>query len=258
MSKKQARLSLLVDAVARSGMMPIREAAARLGVSEMTMRRDVAQSEGVLMTLGGYVISEIELPGNYVLGREEESHLAAKVKLAGHVLKLIQPEDTLFIDSGSTMPHLAGKLPVDQHLTVVCYALNIAEILAKRGGIRVLLIGGLYHPATASFSGEGGLEVIKRVRINKAFISAGGVHATAGVSCVNFYEVSTKQAALEMTLASYVVADTSKYGKVKPAFFADCKNFSGAVNEVGILDSAGLQKALAGAALHEAGTRANS
>ena len=121
------------------------------------------------------------------------------------------------------------------------------------GGIRVLLIGGLYHPATASFSSEGGLEVIKRVRINKAFISAGGVHAAAGVSCVNFYEVSTKQAALDMTLTSYVVADTSKYGKVKPAFFADCKDFSGAVNEVGILDAAGLQKALAGAALHEAG-----
>ena len=60
MTKKRARISLLIDAVARSGMMPIREAAARLGVSEMTVRRDVAQSEGILKSLGGYVISETD------------------------------------------------------------------------------------------------------------------------------------------------------------------------------------------------------
>lgn len=249
MSRKRVRISQLVDAVAGAGMLPIREAAARLGVSEMTVRRDVAQSDGVLMTLGGYVISEADSRGNpYLLDRAQESNRAAKAKVAAHALSLIEPEDTLFIDSGSTMPHLANLLPVDQNLTVVCHALNIANIIVSRGGIRVVLMGGQYYPATASFAGEGGLEVIRRVRINKAFVSAGGVHLTAGVSCSNFYEVSTKTAALEVTLASYLVADTSKYGKVQPAYFADCAEFSGAVNEIGALDLSGLETMLSRAA----------
>jgi DeoR family deoxyribose operon repressor len=246
MSKKQARIAQLADAVVRSGMMPIRNAAALLGVSEMTVRRDVAESDGLLAALGGYVISETEMPGSYALDLEEESHLDAKAMAAALALDLIEPEDTLFLDCGTTMPHLARKLPVDQHLTVICYSLNIADILAKRGGTRVLLIGGLYHPSSASFSGDDGLEVIKRVRINKAFISAGGLHADMGASCSNFYEVPAKRAALDKALRSYVVADTSKYGKVKPAFFADCKDFSGAINEQGLLQRADFLRTLAG------------
>ncbi|MBN9189984.1 MAG: ABC transporter permease [Microbacterium sp.] len=59
------------------------------------------------------------------------------------------------------MPHLAHRIPQNQHITVVCYALNIAEILSQRSDVRLIVLGGLYHPEAASFSGDEGIDVLK-------------------------------------------------------------------------------------------------
>lgn len=54
--------------------------------------------------------------------------------------------------------------------------MNVTEILRHRKKVRLILMSGLYHPATAAFSGKERLEALRRLNLNKAFISAGGVH----------------------------------------------------------------------------------
>ncbi len=115
------------------------------------------------------------------------------------------------------MPHLAHRIPQNQHITVVCYALNIAEILSQRSDVRLIVLGGLYHPEAASFSGDEGIDVLKRVNINKAFLSAGGVDEQHGVTCSHFHEVPIKQMAMQRAVEKHLVVDKSKYGKVRAA-----------------------------------------
>ena len=132
------------------------------------------------------------------------------------------------------MAQLAGLIPPDSAVTVVTYALNVATSVSRLPGVRLVLIGGVYHPASAAFSGPEGLGVLESVRINKAFISAGGIHRTLGVSCSNFYEVPAKLAAMRNAASTYILADRSKYGRVKPAHFANLADFSGFFNEDGV------------------------
>ena len=231
---RQQRLGRLTEVVNGVGFLRLREAANLLAVSEMTVRRDIAASRGRLSTLGGYVMSGLDLNGSgYSLDRELDVRRNAKAEACRHALRLIEPSDTLFVDCGTTMPNLAAQLPSDMNLTVVTYALNIAEIVAKRPGVQLLLIGGLYHTSSASFSGEDGLHALKRVRLNKAFFSAGGVHATRGVSCSNFHEVPPKRAAMDSALVSYLIVDSSKFGTVRPAHFADIGEFRALITEEG-------------------------
>ena len=110
--------------------------------------------------------------------------------------------------------------------------MNVAAILA-RCRIRWMLIGGHYHTSTASFSGPQGPAMLKDIRVNKAFVSAGGVHPKLGVSCANFSEVAMKRAVIENAAEELSVIDRSKLDKVKAAHFADCSDFTAILSERG-------------------------
>lgn len=230
---KRERTEALAGALARRGVLRLRDAASLLGVSEMTVRRDVGAHPELFTYLGGHIVSASDVAGGYDLDREIDSHAAAKIAACGHALRLIAPDDTIFIDCGSTLVHLAEAIPADLPVTIICYSLNVAERLAAKAKVRLILLGGLFHPGSASFSGEDGLAALARFGINKAFISAGGVDAERGVSCSNFHEVPTKQKAIAGALESHLVVDSSKLGKVKPAVFAPLASFRSILTEQG-------------------------
>jgi hypothetical protein len=147
----------------------------------MTVRRDIAAAPSGLACLGGYVMRN-EAPGGvprYALDAEQVANIQMKQDVARRAAALVKRGDTLFIDCGTTTPHLAEALPPGE-LTVVCYSLNIASIVCTRVNTQVLLLGGLYYPASATFFGEATVAQLERIAITKAFISAGGVDPNRG------------------------------------------------------------------------------
>ena len=230
---RDERLERLAAMVARQGVLKLRAVANDLGVSQMTVRRDVMQSGGRFACLGGHVIGAQNdvAGGDYVLEEENDHHAAAKIAACAKAAKLVEEDDTVFIDCGTTTPRLAALIPHDMRLTAVCYSLNVAEILSRRKNTRLILLGGLFHPAAASFSGEAALDELKRININKAFISAGGVDETRGVTCSHFHEVPVKQAAISRAVEAYLVVDASKFGKVRAAHFAGIAAFTSIVSD---------------------------
>jgi DeoR family deoxyribose operon repressor len=232
-SRKMGRVNALADAIARRGVLHLRDAASLLGVSEMTVRRDVSAHPDRFTYLGGHIVSADDVSGAYELDREADSHAGAKLAACRHALRLIAPDDTIFIDCGSTLVHLAQQIPADLPLTAICYSLNVAECLATKPNVRMILLGGIYHPSSASFSSGEWLEPLGRLGINKAFISAGGVDLNRGASCSHFHEVPVKQKAIAGAIESHLVVDTSKFGIVKPAFFAKLTDFRSILTENG-------------------------
>ena len=233
--KAPERIAHLLGKVHGSGMLALREVAEMFDVSEMTIRRDIARSGGRLAVLGGFVIAVTDAENTYALEREQDIHLADKVAACEHAIALIERGDTIFIDSGTTLTHLATRLPKDLNLTVVCSSMNVASILARMPTMRWVITGGVYHDATASFSGDHGPALLRTIRLNKAFISAGGVHPRLGVSCANFSEVGMKRAAIDHAALSYLVLDGSKVNKIKPAYFARSAEFAAVISERGAL-----------------------
>ena len=218
------RVSVLAEALNGPGVLHLRDAARVLGVSEMTVRRDVAGVPDRFSYLGGYIVQR-RANRAYVMAEEQGAHALAKSAICTLAAELIEDDDTVFIDCGTTMPHLVRQLPPGRAITVVCYALNIAVPLSTLPHVRLIVLGGLFNGSSASFAVEDGLATLSRLGINKAFISAGGVHAEKGVSCSNFHEVAIKAAAMRVALARCLVVDGSKLGKVKPAPFADLAAF---------------------------------
>jgi DeoR family deoxyribose operon repressor len=219
-----AKMQELVDA---DGPVALKRAAQLLEVTEMTLRRDLAGGESPLSCLGGYVLAASLTAGErYSLDEATDQHAANKRLACQRAARQVKDGDSLFIDCGTTMVHFAESLPSDLSLSVVCYSLNIANILSRRPQTQVMLLGGLFHSSSATFFSDEGLAYLERLGINKAFISAGGVHPQRGASCSNFHEVPVKQAAVRSAAESFLVVDESKLDRVRPAFFAKLEPFS--------------------------------
>jgi DeoR family deoxyribose operon repressor len=221
------RLRKLRRAVTENGTLHLKTAAQLLSVSEMTIRRDLASSDASLACLGGYVVdAAFPTVAKYTIEQELDQHTQHKLLACRRAVAAIRDGDTLFIDCGTTMQSLAECLPGGLSLSVICYSMNVAAIVTRRPNTQVMLLGGLYHASSQSFSSEEALAYLRRIGINKAFISAGGVHPARGASCSNFHEVAIKQAAVGSAMESIMVVDESKLGSLKPAFFADLDVFA--------------------------------
>ena len=233
--RNKDRLDQLAALLGERGVMHLRDAARRLGVSEMTIRRDIAGETGRFAYLGGHIMpaAKVEPEQPYELHKQADRHAEAKREACRHALTHIHADDTIFVDCGTTLSHLIDLIAEDLPLTVVCYALNIAERLSRSPHVRLIVLGGLYHPASASFSGPQGLDTLDRIGINTAFLSAAGLDETRGATCAHFHEVAVKQKAMAIAQKNLLVIDSSKLGRVKPAFFARADAFDIVYTEQG-------------------------
>lgn len=223
--RRDERIARLQAIVSEAGPSRLDDAAERLGVSPMTLRRDLASPGVPLSLLGGHILPFAALGAGYALTREEGAHVAGKRQATEAAAAFVEDGDTLFVDCGTTMPHLVAALPAALSLTVICYALNIATLACRRPNTRVVLLGGLYHEASATFGSDEALAALKKLRINTAFISAAGVHAIGGATCANFNEAPVKHAAIELAERSMLVVDASKLGRQAAVHVAPLARF---------------------------------
>jgi DeoR family deoxyribose operon repressor len=233
--RKAKRIITLVGALSERRVMHLRQAAELLGVSEMTVRRDIADHPEQFAYLGGHILSPTQIEGNtpYELASAADSHAQAKRDACTHAAGHIRPDETVFIDCGTTLTHLADLIPDNFPITAICYALNIADRLTRKPNVTIVLLGGLYHAASASFSGAGNLDMIESFGINTAFISAAGVDAERGVTCAHFHEAEIKRKVMARARENFLVVDSSKIGKLQRAHFAPMGAFKAIITEHG-------------------------
>jgi DeoR family deoxyribose operon repressor len=233
--RKANRIIDLVSALSERRVMHLRDAAQLLGVSEMTVRRDIANHPDQFAYLGGHILSaaEIEADIPYELATAADSHAAAKREACSHAARHVRPGETVFIDCGTTLVHLIEMIPEAFQYTAVCYALNVAEKLARNPNVSIVMLGGHYQSASASFSGSYNLDILSTIGINVAFLSAAGLDAERGATCEHFHEAEVKQKVVSLARENYLVIDSSKLGKLKRAYFAPVSAFKAIITEHG-------------------------
>jgi DeoR family deoxyribose operon repressor len=94
------------------------------------------------------------------------------------------PEDTIIIDIGTTIEHLARHISPNCPLTVLCFTINILFEVYKKNVDNLIMGGGYYHTNTQLFKSQEAINLIHRIRGNKYFMSAVGVSGTLGLTCM--------------------------------------------------------------------------
>ncbi len=206
----------------------------------MTIRRDLeslGENIEIKRSYGKvYTVDNSLQNAKYSLPNERLKMTAAKERIAAFAATLISPNDILIIDAGSTTDKLSNLIPENQNITTVCYNYNILEQIIKKEGINIIFPGGYYHEQDQMFESAQSLELLEIVRANKIFLSAHGVHRTLGMTCGNSYEVMIKRAVLNSADEKILLVDSSKFGRVTTAYFAQIGEVNMVITDSGISD----------------------
>jgi DeoR family fructose operon transcriptional repressor len=188
----------------------------QFAVSVETIRRDLRRLQGAGL------LERVYGGATRPSGRSSEGSFAArstrnierKRAIAALAASLVQPEETIVIDIGTTALELARALP-DRFLgRVLTNSVPAAMELSDRGGIEVLLCGGQVRPGDGACSGGHAEAFFAEFYADRAFLGSGGVHAEAGLTDYYPAEVVTRRTIIAHTAKSYVLADSSKLGVI--------------------------------------------
>ncbi|WP_433204864.1 DeoR/GlpR family DNA-binding transcription regulator [Dactylosporangium sp. CS-047395] len=208
------RLDLTLRLVRGSGRLGLAELAERLGVSEMTVRRDLdqLQEQGLVRRVrGGAVALDVPAEAAGFAVRERWSS-AAKARLGRAAAELIEPGGTVLLDAGTTTAELAPHLIARAPLTVAVLSLQAAVRLADQPGIKLLIIGGESRAGERSLVGPLALSALDQLRFDTFVMSIGAVHPDLGWSEFDLDDAAVKRAALRRAGRTIVVADHTKLG----------------------------------------------
>lgn len=187
----EERLEWLRERLESDGAVQLRDAATELGVSEMTIRRDLQELEGlgvVRRVRGGAVAT-----GPSTIGERRRQHARAKAKVATKLLSFLPVTGAVALDASSTMLRLANAIEGAKDLTVVTNGLEAFEALQGKPGVQPLLTGGAHDPRTGSLVGPMATRAAAGLHVDVFFLSAAGV-TPEGASEATLEEAQVKLA----------------------------------------------------------------
>ena len=207
------RRDRLVQFVSEQGYSTILELSQAFGVSEMTIRRDVARlvTEGRVRKFhgGASSLSPLDRLGTDYRARDLKM-TEAKRAIAARALEGVTAKSVIGLDAGTTCTQLAAILPSDQHVMVISASLPVVSSLATNAGVEVTCLGGTLHPESLSFSGPATLAAISNLHIETLFLAASGLNVR-GVFCGNGFDAITKRALIDVSDTVVLIADSSKF-----------------------------------------------
>ena len=231
------RQSLILQAVRNDGSARVSDLTQQLGVSDMTIRRDleVLAKDGLVEKVHGGAV----LPGSHgghepgfedklVLERPEKTSIARTA--AG----LVRPGTAIAIAAGTTTFALAQCLLDVPGLTIVTNSLRVANLF---GGNRtpdvasVVLTGGM-RTASDALVGPVADLTIASLHFDTLFLGCTGLDPEVGLSTPNLAEAETNRALIKVARRVVVLADHTKWGVVSLASFAPLEKVNVLVTDV--------------------------
>lgn len=181
-------------------------------VSEMTLRTDLKalDSEGRIVRIHGGARSVEQIIGtDGMLSTRTAKNIDAKNLIARKALSLIQPNTTVFLDSGSTTTAFAGALP-DKDMLIFTSGLTCAAELAHLERPTTYLVGGKFNRYSMSVNGSSSVDAIKGLAFDQYFMGVTGYSPKTGFACGSSEEASLKRACIEHADEVIALMDSSK------------------------------------------------
>ena len=189
------------------------------GASEATIRRDLNMlaRQGRLVKVHGGATS---LEEEEFLAREpdlatKQRYAREKERIARYAAGLVSGDDVVFLDTGTTVLHMADHLK-DSKALFITSSIDLAGMLSAHER-RVYILGGALKPGTVDIVGAEALETLRRYNFTKVFLGASGVSVSQGFTTPDPEAAALKSLAASRAQTSYMLVDSSKFGRVTAA-----------------------------------------
>ena len=234
-SQRRAAILAMVE---ESGAVRVSDLVDQLGVSDMTVRRDIERldSEGLLERVHGGALAVVprvtDEPG---FSAKSMLMTAEKHAIALAAARLVEPGATIGISAGTTTYEFARVIRNLPRLTVVTNSVPVAQLLHESGGGDhvVVLTGGVRTPSDA-LVGPVAVSALQGLHVDRLFLGAHGIDRSAGLTTPNLVEAETNRALVRASRSVCVLADHTKVGIVGLSTFMALEEVDTLITDAGV------------------------
>jgi DeoR family fructose operon transcriptional repressor len=229
------RRARILDEVRGTRIVSTEALSRSLAVSGETIRRDLVglEKQGLLARVhGGAAAPSIGTAEEEASFAERaSSSREAKDRIGRAAASRVRPGQTVVIDVGTTALAVARALPMDLRATVATCSLLVAAELADRPNLEILVSGGRLRSGDMALSNSLAQAFFADLHPDLAFLGSGGVAAGAGLTDYHLDEAMVRRSMVKNAAASFILADSSKLGRVVKHRVVDLSQVTGLITE---------------------------
>lgn len=206
------RLEKIIQLVSDHKRIDVNSLSELLGVSKVTVRKDLdkLESKGLLRREHGYAVLNsgddlnVRLSYNYNVKR----------KIAEKAAELVQDNDTIMIESGSTCALLAEVLcQTKRNIKIITNSCFIANFLRQYDSCQIILLGGNYQPNSEVTVGPLLKQMVDLFHVDRVFAGTDGFSPEVGFMCKDMMRCEGVQYLADAAEETIILTDSSKFSK---------------------------------------------
>lgn len=209
------RHRFIISEVEKRGYVAVKDFSNLLGVSEVTIRKDLKELERkkMLVRSHGGVSPLSSLISDRHIDEKEKIMVEEKLRIAEAANELLNENDRIIIASGTTLLYFARKISIKEPLTIITSSVKVSLTLCYYPNIEIIQLGGDMRKSSASVIGPYAEQFLSGLMCNKLFIGVDGIDIDFGLTTSNIGEAHLNQYMLDAAKEVIVLADSSKFGK---------------------------------------------
>lgn len=222
---KATRLNDIENLLEEQNTISINRLCEIFNVSKNTIRRDIVELEKrgtIKKVYGGIMRNQTNIPEPFAA--REIKNKAKKKQLAKLAANLVNDNDIIYIDSGTTTMHMVPYLADKKNLTILTANVYVINEAFHYPQMNVIATGGsLYRPSNA-FTGASVLQFLKDFNISKCFLAATGISLENGATNASPMEGDIKKYLTKHSKVKILLVDSTKINQVSLVTFSPLKD----------------------------------
>lgn len=209
------RREAIVTQVNNLGRVDVALLAKEFEVSTVTIRADLNElaKKRLLVRSRGGAVAISKMTKELSIKEKHCENLAVKEKLAKATAQLINDNELIILDSGTTTEEVAKALQEHKNLMVMTNGLNIAAELAHLDDTEVLMTGGTLRHKSLSFYGRQAETSLANLRFDKVILGVDGIELSSGITTHFEHEATLNRLMCEVSKEVIAVTDSSKFAR---------------------------------------------
>ena len=188
------RKQKILDLLKANGSVKVTELSNLFGISEVTIRNYLSDLEkkGLLSRIHGGAISSYKPYYSMNMAQRLETNNSEKVDIANKVAAMIEPNDTIMLNSGTTTLLAFRKFPYEYNLNIVTNSIAIALEASSNPNYNVILVGGILNTKYQFSFGADAVAQLRNYHADKFILSVDGIDIEHGFTTYRSFKTFLK------------------------------------------------------------------
>ena len=212
----ETRKGVILEALAEEGKVRVRELSQRFGLSEVTIRAylEDLEGEGLLRRVHGGAVATPQNYYNLGLQQRMKTFASEKSAIARRVAEEITDNDTVLMNSGTTVLYVLRAMKAKKNIRIVTNSLTVASEASCFSAFKVIMLGGAVDSEYRFTHGLETLHALSSYHADKLVMSVDGAAVKTGFTTYYEYEAELSAEMADRADTVIVAADSSKIGRV--------------------------------------------